>query len=163
MTHVLPSNILLLLVFLHSHTLPPPQSPSQVYNANWKRNPPRGSSRLVSRFLPGWREWSEGSEGDPAREQAWSHLQYRQVTAFHIGINRKLHFLTFQAFIVVFVSGRHQRSERKRSIQRHSHSDVCSSLPAGQQIHTQTSFCPARVCKRKGEKTVCIFLNKQNV
>lgn len=81
---------------------------------------------------------------------------------YNIGKSLHLTLASMESYIVftliVFVSGRYQCSERKRSIQRHSHSDVCSSLPAGQQIHTQTSFCPARVCKRKGEKTDCIFL-----
>lgn len=52
---------------------------SQVYDADWERDPPRRSSRLVSGLLSGWREWSQGSEGYPAWEQAWPYLQHRQV------------------------------------------------------------------------------------
>lgn len=51
------------------------------------------------------------------------------------------------------VQCRNQCVERKRSLQRHSHCDLCSSLPAGQQVHSQTGFCSEGVCERKSKKT----------
>lgn len=53
-----------------------------------------------------------------------------------------------------YLSGqyRHQCSERKRTLQGHSHSDLCPTLPAGQPLYTQTGLCSERVCKREGEK-----------
>lgn len=49
---------------------------------------------------------------------------------------------------------RNQRAERERTLPRHSHRDLCPSLPPGQPLHTPTGFCPERICKRKGTKEI---------
>lgn len=82
-------------------------------------------------------------------------LIYNIGKSFKASTNQpKLKVQQRSGFYCPLIQRRNQCAQRQRSLQRHTHRDICSSLPAGQQIHSQISLCPERVCKREGEETL---------